>query len=421
MGAMYEKGQTKRYSRVASFSGGGKSKKAKEYDDSEERRISKMAKEGDIDSATDAIMNLRSMQSAGKRIMRGLKPTIDEVVKRRPAMKHGGKVSRYGGGGKTKSEGEEDRNKKGEATEKKGGLFGGYGSRKEQLEAQMAEMKKGGKVESKKMMRKEVAFMKKKGASKSMIKHEEAEMKGKRKRVKKMAVGGAPKPEAMSPAGGRVTPDFLRQLKAFESRLRTQAGGKNIPPDKMRREIERYMKIARSRPRPGRGDSSMPFKSDKMPRPKPRPSSPKSGQMPKPRPKPRPSSPKSGQMPKPRPGMPRPPLTPRPKPRPARPKSGQMPKPRPGMPRPGMPRPPLTPRPGREDSMFGLKQRKAGGAVKTKKYAAGGMIPSAGKKSPSSMGTPYRAGGSIKPKKYSGGGGIDGCAMRGKTRAPRRK
>ena len=38
--------------------------------------------------------------------------------------------------------------------------------------------RKGGNVESKKMMAKEVAFMKKKGAPKSMIKHEEAEMKG---------------------------------------------------------------------------------------------------------------------------------------------------------------------------------------------------------------------------------------------------
>ena len=38
---------------------------------------------------------------------------------------------------------------------------------------------KGGEMkESKKMMGKEVAFMKKKGAPKSMIKHEEAEMKG---------------------------------------------------------------------------------------------------------------------------------------------------------------------------------------------------------------------------------------------------
>lgn len=38
---------------------------------------------------------------------------------------------------------------------------------------------KGGEMaESKKMMAKEVAFMKKKGAPKSMIKHEKAEMKG---------------------------------------------------------------------------------------------------------------------------------------------------------------------------------------------------------------------------------------------------
>lgn len=33
-------------------------------------------------------------------------------------------------------------------------------------------------AESKKMMGKEIAFMKKKGAPKSMVKHEEAEMKG---------------------------------------------------------------------------------------------------------------------------------------------------------------------------------------------------------------------------------------------------
>jgi hypothetical protein len=51
-------------------------------------------------------------------------------------MKHGGKVKRYAEGGQ------------------------------------------GGNVESKKMLAKEVAFMKKKGAPKSMLKHEEAEMKG---------------------------------------------------------------------------------------------------------------------------------------------------------------------------------------------------------------------------------------------------
>ena len=47
---------------------------------------------------------------------------------------------------------------------------------------------KGGEVkESKAMMKKEVSFMKKAGAPKSMIKHEESEMKG----MKKMAMGGS--------------------------------------------------------------------------------------------------------------------------------------------------------------------------------------------------------------------------------------
>jgi len=48
---------------------------------------------------------------------------------------------------------------------------------------------KGGDMESKAMMKKEVGFMKKAGAPKSMIKHEEAEMKG----MKKMASGGITK------------------------------------------------------------------------------------------------------------------------------------------------------------------------------------------------------------------------------------
>ena len=50
--------------------------------------------------------------------------------------------------------------------------------------------KKGGSVkESKAMMKKEVAFMKKKGAPKSMIRHEEKEA-GMKKGVKKMYGGG---------------------------------------------------------------------------------------------------------------------------------------------------------------------------------------------------------------------------------------
>ena len=52
--------------------------------------------------------------------------------------------------------------------------------------------------ESKGMMRREVAFMKKKGAPASMIKHEEREMKG----VKKMAGGGT---------GASKAQNFLRQ------------------------------------------------------------------------------------------------------------------------------------------------------------------------------------------------------------------
>lgn len=53
------------------------------------------------------------------------------------------------------------------------------------------QFKEGGKMaESKKMMKKEVAFMKAKGAPKAMIKHEEAEAKGMRKGGACYAKGG---------------------------------------------------------------------------------------------------------------------------------------------------------------------------------------------------------------------------------------
>ena len=50
----------------------------------------------------------------------------------------------------------------------------------------------GGMAEPKAMMKREVSFMKKKGAPKSMLKHEEAEMAGMKKggSTKKMAMGG---------------------------------------------------------------------------------------------------------------------------------------------------------------------------------------------------------------------------------------
>ena len=54
-----------------------------------------------------------------------------------------------------------------------------------------AGMAEGGDVkESKKMMMKEFSFMKKKGAPKSMLRHEEEEMKGKGKKTKKYVRGG---------------------------------------------------------------------------------------------------------------------------------------------------------------------------------------------------------------------------------------
>lgn len=54
---------------------------------------------------------------------------------------------------------------------------------------------RGGDVaESKAMMKKEIAFMQKKGAPKSMIKHEKAEAKG-------MKVGGMPTAKTMGPMG----------------------------------------------------------------------------------------------------------------------------------------------------------------------------------------------------------------------------
>jgi hypothetical protein len=64
--------------------------------------------------------------------------------------------------------------------------------------------KEGGMAESKKMVKKEVSFMKKKGAPNSMIKHEMGEMMGMKKggkAVKKMASGGL--------AGGHKSADGI--------------------------------------------------------------------------------------------------------------------------------------------------------------------------------------------------------------------
>lgn len=58
-------------------------------------------------------------------------------------------------------------------------------------------MKKGGMAESKKMLGKELAFMKKKGAPKSMVKHEMAEAGMKKGGMSKYAKGGMIAPSKM--------------------------------------------------------------------------------------------------------------------------------------------------------------------------------------------------------------------------------
>lgn len=63
----------------------------------------------------------------------------------------------------------------------------------------------GGMAESKAMMKKEVAFMKKKGAPKSMVKHEMKEAGMKKGGMAKYAAGGSVKASAMGKvvAGGK--------------------------------------------------------------------------------------------------------------------------------------------------------------------------------------------------------------------------
>lgn len=83
----------------------------------------------------------------------------------------------------------------------------------------------GDMKESKAMMGKEVAFMKKKGAPKSMIKHEMAEMQGMKKggAAKKMMGGG----KAYS-AGGytRAADGIAKKGKTKGTQVKMMGGGK---------------------------------------------------------------------------------------------------------------------------------------------------------------------------------------------------
>ena len=79
---------------------------------------------------------------------------------------------------------------------------------------------RGGEMkESKAMVGKEVAFMKKKGAPKSMIKHEMAEAKGMKKGGKAYAAGGLA-------AGHKAADGVAKKGKTKATQVRMMGGGK---------------------------------------------------------------------------------------------------------------------------------------------------------------------------------------------------
>lgn len=79
-------------------------------------------------------------------------------------------------------------------------------------------------AESKKMVGKEVSFMKKKGAPKSMIKHEEAEMAGMKKGgVAKYAKGGV-----IASKMGKVTAGGIKKFGEHSVQQKGHTRGKNM-------------------------------------------------------------------------------------------------------------------------------------------------------------------------------------------------
>lgn len=105
---------------------------------------------------------------------------------------------------------------------------------KEFMEADKGrKFKEGGEMkESKAMMKKEVSFMKAKGAPKSMIKHEMAEAKGMKKGGKAYAAGGSVKASAMGKvvAGGKRPhgEHTVQQKGHTKGKQIVMAGSKNM-------------------------------------------------------------------------------------------------------------------------------------------------------------------------------------------------
>lgn len=73
--------------------------------------------------------------------------------------------------------------------------------------------------ESKAMMGKEIAFMKKKGAPASMVKHEMAEAKGMKKGGKAYAAGGLA-------AGHKAADGIVKKGKTKAKQIKMMGGGK---------------------------------------------------------------------------------------------------------------------------------------------------------------------------------------------------
>jgi hypothetical protein len=121
MGAMFEKGQTKRYSRVASFSGGGKSKKPMSDEDVEATEESEANPFGKgttkvlNESKKMAIGGATKVRPKARPMPRPAKPTarsaakgviaraVSKQVPRTAGKKAGGTVKGYSGGGRVAS------------------------------------------------------------------------------------------------------------------------------------------------------------------------------------------------------------------------------------------------------------------------------------------------------------------------------
>lgn len=185
------------------------------------------------------------------------------------------------GGGEAKAKKRSKDDDKSEAAE-----ANPYGSTKALNEA-TKNMRRGGMTESKKMMAKEVAFMKKKKAPKSMIAHEKAEMKG--KKTKKYAVGG-------SAAGASKNRPMPRPANPRVRAMSNKQPRAPMPRPTANRPKNRPM------PRPANPRPATPTRTPKA-RPMPRPTNSRPARTPKARPMPRPGA---SRPTTPRPANPRP-------------------------------------------------------------------------------------------------------------------